>query len=605
MLTLITNSGAVPLHIDDYYIKHLASGLDELIFSVNIWDEEYQLIQEESSIQENSGTPINYLVKAIDGGNNTATIKAQIDLDDWKSTMTVAYSSSSDTCAGIIRSVRPSGWTVIDTTSLTYRRTIHLDSATALDVLNQCRSTFSGVTYRFDNVAKTITLIDMNAYTSIGAFVTRDLNLKQNNYKGKSTGFITRLYAYGKDGLSFSDINSGKEYVDNNDYSSRIICGYWKDERYTVKENLLEAARKRLEGLAVPQRSYECDVVDLASVDPEKYSYLDFQLFTTVTLIDHTRSNTRINHQVVELWEYPNQPQQNKVVLSTVAPRIQSQLTQLVQSLTDPNSEFSQAAKDAIDRATAAITGANGGYMRNIYVDDIWTEQVIMDTNDIQTATKVWRWNLGGLGYSSSGYNGSYGTAITQNGEIVANFITAGTLDCSRITVSNLDAGAITTGTLDASNITVTNLSASSITSGTLNADNINVTNINGANIKNGTIGSNPLATGAITELKIDTGAVTNTKIGGYAVSESKIDTDAVINRCIASGQVFTTTCDSIINGYFADVIEFNQLRAGSLVVDYLQAGVVSWDHFRMANGGTKYTMYMDANTGALYCHPA
>ena len=110
MLTLITNSGSVPLHIDDYFIKHLASGLDELIFSVNIWDEEYQLIQEESSIQENSGSPINYLVKAIDGGKSSATIKAQIDLDEWKTTMTVGYNSGSNSVAGIVRSVAPAGW---------------------------------------------------------------------------------------------------------------------------------------------------------------------------------------------------------------------------------------------------------------------------------------------------------------------------------------------------------------------------------------------------------------------------------------------------------------------------------------------------------------
>ena len=512
MLTLITNSGAVPLHIDDYYIKHLASGLDELVFTVNIWDEEYQLIQEESSIQENSGTPINYLVKAIDGGSNTATIKAQIDVDDWKTTMTVGYSSDSDTCAGIIRSVKPTGWTVVDTTTLTYRRTIHLDSATAFDVLTQCRSTFDGVTYRFDNVAKTITLVDMNAYTSIGAFVTRDLNLKQNNYKGKSTGFITRLYAYGKDNLSFSDINDGKAYVDNNSYSSRVICGYWKDERYTVKENLLAAAEKRLESLAVPQRSYECDVVDLAAVDPDKYSYLDFQLFTTVTLIDHTRSNTRINHQVVELWEYPNLPQKNKVVLSTVAPRIQSQLTQLVQSLTDPNSDFSQAQKTAIDNATEWITGASGGYIRNIYVDDVWTEQVIMDTTDITTATKVWRWNLGGLGYSNSGYNGTYGTAITQDGQIVANFITTGTLDASKITVQHLSASSIDTGTLNASDVTITNLNATNITAGTLNV----------ARIANGSItgGSNgKLAQTTVTNYNITNNTITGGSSGCLALS--------------------------------------------------------------------------------------
>ena len=31
MLTLITSAGAVPLKVDDYYIRELASGLDELL----------------------------------------------------------------------------------------------------------------------------------------------------------------------------------------------------------------------------------------------------------------------------------------------------------------------------------------------------------------------------------------------------------------------------------------------------------------------------------------------------------------------------------------------------------------------------------------------
>ena len=46
MLTLYTGGEAVPLHIDDYYIKELASGLDELCFSLSIWDDEYQMIHD-------------------------------------------------------------------------------------------------------------------------------------------------------------------------------------------------------------------------------------------------------------------------------------------------------------------------------------------------------------------------------------------------------------------------------------------------------------------------------------------------------------------------------------------------------------------------------
>ena len=67
-------------------------------------------------------------------------------------------------------------------------------------------------------------------------------------------------------------------------------------------------------------------------------------------------------------------------------------------------------------------------------------ELLIMDTDSIATATKVWRFNLNGLGYSSTGYNGNYGVAITMDGEIVANFIRTGELDASLIKVGIIES---------------------------------------------------------------------------------------------------------------------------------------------------------------------
>lgn len=83
----------------------------------------------------------------------------------------------------------------------------------------------------------------------------------------------------------------------------------------------------------------------------------------------------------------------------------------------------------AVENATAWITGSNGGYViftRN--EDGTPKELLVMDTPSIETATKVWRWNQGGLGYSSTGYNGPYTTAITQDGAIVADFMSTGVL---------------------------------------------------------------------------------------------------------------------------------------------------------------------------------
>ena len=72
---------------------------------------------------------------------------------------------------------------------------------------------------------------------------------------------------------------------------------------------------------------------------------------------------------------------------------------------------------------TSLITSAMGGYVKEIN-----GEMYIMDTEDPLTAQKVWRWNINGLGYSSTGVNGTYTTAITMDGHIVGAFIQANSI---------------------------------------------------------------------------------------------------------------------------------------------------------------------------------
>lgn len=115
-------------------------------------------------------------------------------------------------------------------------------------------------------------------------------------------------------------------------------------------------------------------------------------------------------------------------------------------------SKLENAVRDASD----IITGTAGGYIvwHDSNRDGEPDEILIMDTADINTATKVWRWNSGGLGYSSTGYSGTYSTAIDSLGRIVANAITTGNLDASRVTIQHLTAtmfegGKITLGGLN------------------------------------------------------------------------------------------------------------------------------------------------------------
>lgn len=439
MLSLYSGGQQYPIQYDDYYIRQLASGLDEVVFNVSIWDELYPLMVEEASIRDRDQQW--YLIKQIDQGSDTAKIVAQLDLDAWKAQMFVGYSNGSATLAATITGVLPAGWSLVDNTGLAIRRTIEGDY-TPMGILDACRDTY-GVYFRFDNVAQTVTAVIPGAAQPLGAFATRDLNLKENNYKGKSNDFVTRLYAYGADGLSFASINDGKPYVDDNTYSSKVVCAVWKDDRYTVAENLLADAKSRLAALAVPTRSYDCDVVDLRATNPEMYGFLNFEVFSVATLIDDAKGIS-INYQVVERWDYPYYPEKNKVIFSSSPAKIQSQVTHITQQIENPNSAFQQQQQAAIGNATNWITGNNGGYVvfqRNAEGQPY--EILIMDQPTIDTATKVWRWNNGGLGYSSTGYNGPYTTAITQDGAIVANFLTTGTLNCALLNVINLVAQGV------------------------------------------------------------------------------------------------------------------------------------------------------------------
>lgn len=123
-------------------------------------------------------------------------------------------------------------------------------------------------------------------------------------------------------------------------------------------------------------------------------------------------------------------------------------------------SALPQTIQQAVLNATGWLTGDNGGYVifrRNDAGQLV--EQFISDSLDLQAAKNIWRWNLGGLGFSSNGINGPYKLAITQDGSFVADFITAGTL--SAIVIQSLDGKSkwdLSTGEMDLYNTRIQTL---------------------------------------------------------------------------------------------------------------------------------------------------
>lgn len=90
-----------------------------------------------------------------------------------------------------------------------------------------------------------------------------------------------------------------------------------------------------------------------------------------------------------------------------------------------PTSTFLLEAAKA--NAAEIMNLATTGYVTIVQGEDGTDAIYISDTKDYNLATNLWRWNMNGLGFSGDGGR-TWETAITMDGQIVANFITAGTL---------------------------------------------------------------------------------------------------------------------------------------------------------------------------------
>ncbi len=172
----------------------------------------------------------------------------------------------------------------------------------------------------------------------------------------------------------------------------------------------------------------------------------------------------------------------------------------------------SKNLETAIANATSWLTKTTGGHI--VFKRDKdggFSEIFIMDTADVSTARKVWRMNLGGFGFSKNGINGPYEVAITQDGQIVADFITSGTMSADRIHG----------GKIDAESIDVINL----------NADNINSGSLNGERLADNSVSKNKATQSVRTSLGY--GDYANDVFNGNAVAP-------VINAASLSGQNFS-----------------------------------------------------------------
>lgn len=413
------------LKIEEYAIRHDYYGRDTLSFYIPPGHEQYGDIKPLMSLHCRDDNQL-YIVRKMDSGD----VVAELDLSDLQAQMYVPYRSGEASGAEIIRSAIPENWQMIDQTGMATQKTVELDSATPLEIIEAVCEQFA-IAVRYDNVGKYITLVNPEAYTATSAYFTDELNLKSLATTVTTDNYATRLYAYGAEGLSFADINGGKAYVDAPDLQpgTPVISAYWQEDVYADAAQLLEAAQKRVAELAVPVASYELSVIDLAKTRPEEYGELEVHLYDKVPLLDR-QSGQRTVHQVVEYTEYPNFPDRNELVLSTQPQRIQrtvARLSNTVDSVTRPDGSL------VANKIAGFINGANASLRAQYDVAEKQDVLAILFENLDETSEMFGALAIGTQGIliskqrTADGKDWVWTTAISYAG-IVADAITTGVL---------------------------------------------------------------------------------------------------------------------------------------------------------------------------------
>lgn len=234
----------------------------------------------------------------------------------------------------------------------------------------------------------------------------------------------TKLLPLGKDGLLLDEIYVESPLIDR--YLTPIIKKFEIDtedqeELYNYCQNLFE------NDIDKPSISIKIDFIELSkTIEYKKYSNIEsIHLGDAVTAYIPSL-DLNVKTRVVKTVYNCNVNRIISLELGTCIPNIANSNAAIENNinkiLNEQLSFLAQAKRDASDLMKHPF----GGY---VFFSENEGCIYIADSKDLNSATNVWKWGLGGLGFSSTGVNGNYETAITQDGSIVADFITTGKLN--------------------------------------------------------------------------------------------------------------------------------------------------------------------------------
>ncbi|ASY51634.1 phage tail spike protein [Clostridium perfringens] len=292
-----------------------------------------------------------FVVKARELDEDYTKFECSLNLEELEGNIFDRFESVEQTITSALNlAVVGAGWTVKDNT-LKKRRTVRCTNKSSLEIVREIKNVYR-VDIVFNTLGKQIEVYE-HLGEDKGTYFIDSLNLIALQVQSDSRQYATRIIAEGKDGLSFSDINNGKNYVENYQYSNKVKTIYWKDERYSVKENLLEDARAKLEELSKPFRSYSASILNLAELNPRYSSILDFKLGDAINLISK-KNKIKDKQRIVKTIEWPQDHTKDSVELANATLKFEDiqqenqETTDTVSNITTDNGTINGSTIDSI-----------------------------------------------------------------------------------------------------------------------------------------------------------------------------------------------------------------------------------------------------------------
>ena len=296
-----------------------------------------------------------YVVKAVEKSSTSAwrKVSCALNIEELEGAPFEGFETVEQTVQAAAEfALEGTGWTVETDADITKKRTIRKeDDTTAWEVVKQIVDTYR-VELEIDAVNKRL-LFHTRRGRDRGAYFIERLNLRSLGVKTSSYGFYNRLIPIGKDGLHLW--RDGQNYIENHQYSDKVITSIWRDERYTVTAALMEDAQARLDEASTPARAYTAELVDLAA-QSDKYNALAYDLGDAVLLVSE-KTDEREKQRIVKLDEYPDDPLANKAELSNV------------------KQTFAQLQKTEAEMATADAVAIATKRTKKVLKDDYLTKK--------------------------------------------------------------------------------------------------------------------------------------------------------------------------------------------------------------------------------------